>query len=46
VGVLPVLRRPHHVRALCFAYFYPIYVGETITYTDWYARMWLGNKWV
>lgn len=32
--------------ALCFAYFYPIYVGQTITYADWYARMWLGNKWI
>jgi dolichyl-phosphate-mannose--protein O-mannosyl transferase len=32
--------------ALCFVYFYPIYVGETITYSQWYARMWLGNKWI
>jgi dolichyl-phosphate-mannose--protein O-mannosyl transferase len=32
--------------ALCFLYFYPIYVGETITYSQWYARMWLGNKWI
>lgn len=34
------------VVALCFLYFYPIYVGESIPYSDWYARMWLGNKWI
>ncbi|WP_373324846.1 dolichyl-phosphate-mannose--protein mannosyltransferase [Actinocatenispora rupis] len=32
--------------ALCFLYFYPLYVGETIPYSDWFARMWLGNKWI
>jgi dolichyl-phosphate-mannose-protein mannosyltransferase len=32
--------------ALCFAYFYPIYIGKTITYTQWYARMWLGSRWI
>jgi dolichyl-phosphate-mannose-protein mannosyltransferase len=34
------------VIAACFAYFYPIYVGEKIEYTAWWARMWLGNRWV
>jgi dolichyl-phosphate-mannose-protein mannosyltransferase len=32
--------------ALCFAYFYPIYVGKVITYAQWWARMWLGSRWV
>ncbi|MFJ8581722.1 dolichyl-phosphate-mannose--protein mannosyltransferase [Micromonospora sp. NPDC093277] len=32
--------------AACFAYFYPIYVGNTIPYTDWAARMWLGSRWI
>ncbi len=32
--------------ALIFAYFYPIYVGSTITYNEWWARMWLGSRWV
>jgi dolichyl-phosphate-mannose-protein mannosyltransferase len=32
--------------AACFAYFYPIYVGESIPYEDWWARMWLGTRWV
>ncbi len=32
--------------ALCFAYFYPLYVGESIPYSHWFARMWLGNKWI
>nr|WP_244161977.1 phospholipid carrier-dependent glycosyltransferase [Micromonospora eburnea] len=31
--------------AACFAYFYPIYVGKTITYAEWAARMWLGSRW-
>ena len=30
----------------CFVYFYPIYVGEKITYADWFARMWLGERWI
>jgi dolichyl-phosphate-mannose-protein mannosyltransferase len=34
------------VIALCFAYFYPIYVGRTLTYAQWYARMWLGGRWI
>jgi dolichyl-phosphate-mannose--protein O-mannosyl transferase len=32
--------------AACFAYFYPIYTGHTVPYADWWARMWLGNRWV
>jgi dolichyl-phosphate-mannose-protein mannosyltransferase len=32
--------------ALCFAYFYPIYVGKVLTYGQWYARMWLGGRWI
>jgi dolichyl-phosphate-mannose-protein mannosyltransferase len=32
--------------AACFAYFYPIYTGGNLTYTEWFARMWLGNRWV
>ncbi len=34
------------VIAVCFAYFYPIYTGQAITYASWWARMWLGNHWV
>jgi dolichyl-phosphate-mannose--protein O-mannosyl transferase len=32
--------------AIIFAYFYPIYVGWNITYDEWLARMWLGNRWI
>ncbi|MGI5239655.1 dolichyl-phosphate-mannose--protein mannosyltransferase [Dactylosporangium sp. CA-139066] len=32
--------------AACFAYFYPIYAGSPITYAQWLARMWLGNRWI
>jgi dolichyl-phosphate-mannose--protein O-mannosyl transferase len=32
--------------AIIFAYFYPIYVGSTISYDGWLARMWLGNRWI
>ncbi|WP_076470595.1 dolichyl-phosphate-mannose--protein mannosyltransferase [Micromonospora avicenniae] len=32
--------------ALCFAYFYPIFVGEVIPYAEWSARMWLGGRWI
>jgi dolichyl-phosphate-mannose--protein O-mannosyl transferase len=32
--------------ALCFAYFYPIYVGESLSYDAWHARMWLGKLWI
>jgi len=31
---------------LCFLYFYPIYTGRVITYTEWWARMFLGSRWV
>jgi dolichyl-phosphate-mannose-protein mannosyltransferase len=34
------------VVALCFAYFYPIFVGELIPYNSWAARMWLGSRWI
>jgi dolichyl-phosphate-mannose--protein O-mannosyl transferase len=33
------------VIALCFAYFYPIFVGQLITYQGWASRMWLGTRW-
>jgi dolichyl-phosphate-mannose-protein mannosyltransferase len=32
--------------AICFAYFYPIFVGQSIPYEDWSARMWLGGRWI
>jgi len=32
--------------AICFAYFYPIFVGEAIPYEEWSARMWLGKRWI
>lgn len=32
--------------AICFAYFYPIFVGKVIPYEDWSARMWLGRLWI
>jgi dolichyl-phosphate-mannose--protein O-mannosyl transferase len=31
---------------LCFAYFLPIFVGQSMPYEDWSARMWLGNRWI
>ncbi len=32
--------------ALCFWWFYPLYVGESIPYDDWLRHMLLGNRWV
>ncbi|MEU8813745.1 phospholipid carrier-dependent glycosyltransferase [Actinoplanes sp. NPDC048796] len=32
--------------ALCFAYFYPIFVGSSIPYGSWSQRMWLGSRWI
>jgi dolichyl-phosphate-mannose-protein mannosyltransferase len=32
--------------ALCFAYFYPIFVGHLMTYESWSKRMWLGGRWI
>jgi dolichyl-phosphate-mannose--protein O-mannosyl transferase len=32
--------------ALNFAYFYPLYTGESIPTIDWAKRMWLGNRWI
>jgi dolichyl-phosphate-mannose--protein O-mannosyl transferase len=32
--------------AATFAYFHPIYVGESIPYESWWDRMWLGRRWV
>jgi dolichyl-phosphate-mannose-protein mannosyltransferase len=32
--------------ALCFAYFHPIFVGQTIPYSSWSSRMWLGGRWI
>ena len=31
--------------AACFAYFYPIYAGQAIALSEWWARMWLGDRW-
>jgi dolichyl-phosphate-mannose-protein mannosyltransferase len=33
------------VVAATFAYFYPIYTSETLTYAQWHARMWL-ESWI
>lgn len=30
---------------LCFLYFFPLYVGQTMTYSDWFARMWF-SSWI
>jgi dolichyl-phosphate-mannose-protein mannosyltransferase len=32
--------------AVCFAYFYPIFVGQLIPYESWQDRMWLGGRWI
>ncbi|MDG4803038.1 phospholipid carrier-dependent glycosyltransferase [Micromonospora sp. WMMD980] len=32
--------------ALCFGYFYPIFVGRILPYVDWSARMWLDGRWI
>ena len=32
--------------AVCFAYYYPIFVAKLIPYQDWSARMWLGGRWI
>nr|WP_308120863.1 phospholipid carrier-dependent glycosyltransferase [Actinoplanes bogorensis] len=32
--------------AVCFAYFYPIFVGHLIPYESWSGRMWLGGRWI
>jgi dolichyl-phosphate-mannose-protein mannosyltransferase len=32
--------------AVCFAYFYPIFVGKVIPYEAWSTRMWLGGRWI
>ncbi|MFF5174277.1 dolichyl-phosphate-mannose--protein mannosyltransferase [Micromonospora sp. NPDC000089] len=32
--------------ALCFGYFYPIFVGHLLPYDDWSARMWLDGRWI
>ncbi|MFI6779636.1 dolichyl-phosphate-mannose--protein mannosyltransferase [Micromonospora sp. NPDC050276] len=31
---------------VCFAYFYPIFVGRLIPYSDWLSRMWLDGRWI
>ena len=28
---------------LCFIYFFPLFVGGVMNYSDWYARMWFAN---
>jgi dolichyl-phosphate-mannose--protein O-mannosyl transferase len=30
---------------LCFAYFYPVFVAQSMSYEEWNARMWLGTRW-
>ena len=32
--------------AVCFWIYYPIYVGESIPYQEWFRRMLLGNRWI
>lgn len=32
--------------AVCFWWYYPIYVGASIPHEDWMRRMLLGNRWV
>jgi dolichyl-phosphate-mannose-protein mannosyltransferase len=32
--------------AVCFWIYYPLYVGDSIPYTEWFRRMLLGNRWV
>jgi dolichyl-phosphate-mannose--protein O-mannosyl transferase len=32
--------------AICFAYFFPVFVGSLIPYDSWFSRMWLGNRWI
>ncbi|SCG41070.1 dolichyl-phosphate-mannose--protein mannosyltransferase [Micromonospora halophytica] len=32
--------------ALCFAYFHPIFVGNSLPYEDWSGRMWLDGRWI
>jgi dolichyl-phosphate-mannose--protein O-mannosyl transferase len=34
------------VVALNFAYFYPIYAGESIPTASWVTRMWLNTRWI
>jgi dolichyl-phosphate-mannose--protein O-mannosyl transferase len=31
--------------ALCFAYFFPLFVGGVLTYQNWYDRMWF-SSWI
>jgi hypothetical protein len=33
-------------QALCFAYFFPIFVGQLIPYDSWSTGMWLGSRWI
>ncbi|HYN95227.1 MAG TPA: phospholipid carrier-dependent glycosyltransferase [Pilimelia sp.] len=32
--------------AVCFAWYYPIFIGQPIPYADWNARMLLGGRWI
>jgi dolichyl-phosphate-mannose--protein O-mannosyl transferase len=32
--------------AVCFWIYYPIYVGDSIPYQEWFRRMLLGNRWI
>jgi dolichyl-phosphate-mannose--protein O-mannosyl transferase len=33
----------HIAIALCFLYFYPLFVATVTTYDDWHARMWFAS---
>jgi len=35
----------HVAVALCFLYFFPVFVATITTYDDWHARMWF-NSWI
>ena len=35
----------HVAIALCFLYFFPVFVATITTYDDWHARMWF-NSWI
>ncbi|HEX8628876.1 MAG TPA: phospholipid carrier-dependent glycosyltransferase [Catenuloplanes sp.] len=32
--------------AACFAYYWPVFIGQSIPYADWWQRMWLERRWI